>query len=127
MRRLGRPGVRGLGRDHRVLLEAANFEPIGILKTSERLGLRTAGSNRWEKGVDPYLAEPAAMLASRLIVDLAGARLTGHAHAHRGLGQCSGMSPEVRCQDETTRSWSSAFRRPSARLRRTGERRVDAD
>ena len=32
-----------------ILLEAANFEPIGILKTSERLGLRTEGSNRWEK------------------------------------------------------------------------------
>ena len=61
-----------------VLLEAANFEPLGILKTSERIALRTAGSNRWEKGVDPYLAEPAAKLASRLIVDLAGARMTGH-------------------------------------------------
>jgi phenylalanyl-tRNA synthetase beta chain len=31
-----------------VLLEAANFEPLGILRTSERLALRTAGSNRWE-------------------------------------------------------------------------------
>ena len=55
-----------------VLLEAANFEPLGILRSSERLALRTAGSNRWEKGVDPYLAEPAAILASRLLVDLAG-------------------------------------------------------
>ena len=43
-----------------VLLEAANFEPTGIFRTSERLRLRTEGSNRWEKGVDPYLAEPAA-------------------------------------------------------------------
>ena len=60
-----------------VLLEAANFEPLGILASSERHALRTAGSNRWEKGVDPYLAEPAAKLASRLIVDLAGARMTG--------------------------------------------------
>jgi phenylalanyl-tRNA synthetase beta chain len=60
-----------------VLLEAANFEPIGILKSSERLGLRTEGSNRWEKGVDPYLAEPAARLATRLIVELTGARFTG--------------------------------------------------
>jgi phenylalanyl-tRNA synthetase beta chain len=60
-----------------VLLEAANFEPIGILKSSERLGLRTEGSNRWEKGVDPYLAEPAAQLATKLIVDVAGARFTG--------------------------------------------------
>ena len=60
-----------------VLLEAANFEPLGILASSERHALRTAGSNRWEKGVDPYLADPAAKLASRLIVDLAGARMTG--------------------------------------------------
>ncbi len=62
-----------------VLLEAANFEPIGILRSSERLGLRTEGSNRWEKGVDPHLAGQAAALATRLIVDLAGARWTGHA------------------------------------------------
>ena len=58
-----------------VLLEAANFEPIGVLRTSERLALRTEGSNKWEKGVDPYAAEPAAVLASRLLVDLAGAEL----------------------------------------------------
>ena len=36
-----------------VLLEAANFEPVSLLRTSERLALRTEGSNRWEKGVDP--------------------------------------------------------------------------
>ena len=68
-----------------VLLEAANFEPLGILRSSERLALRTAGSNRWEKGVDPHLAEPAAVLASRMLVDLTGARLTGHVDVHAGL------------------------------------------
>jgi phenylalanyl-tRNA synthetase beta chain len=68
-----------------VLLEAANFEPLGILRTSERLALRTAGSNRWEKGVDPYLAEHAAVLASRMMVDLSGARMTGHVDVHEGL------------------------------------------
>ncbi len=68
-----------------VLLEAANFEPLGILRSSERLGLRTAGSNRWEKGVDPYLAEDAALLASRMLVDLAGARMTGSVDVHAGL------------------------------------------
>src|SRR5437764_5078911 len=60
-----------------VLLEAANFEPVGILHSSERLALRTEGSNRWEKGVDPHLAGPAAAMATRLIVELAGARWTG--------------------------------------------------
>jgi phenylalanyl-tRNA synthetase beta chain len=68
-----------------VLLEAANFEPIGVLRTSERLALRTEGSNKWEKGVDPHAAEPAAVLASRLLVDLAGAELTGSIDVHEGL------------------------------------------
>ena len=36
-----------------VLLEAANFEPIGVLRTSERLALRTEGSNKWEKESTP--------------------------------------------------------------------------
>lgn len=60
-----------------VLLEAANFEPGTILWSSERHGLRTDGSNRWEKGVDPYLAPHAARLATQLLVELAGARWTG--------------------------------------------------
>jgi phenylalanyl-tRNA synthetase beta chain len=60
-----------------VLLEAANFEPVGILRSSERHSLRTEGSNRWEKGVDPHVAGPAATYATQLIVELGGARWTG--------------------------------------------------
>ncbi|HEY2183192.1 MAG TPA: phenylalanine--tRNA ligase subunit beta [Gaiellaceae bacterium] len=60
-----------------VLLEAANFEPVGILRSSERHALRTEGSNRWEKGVDPHVAGQAATYATQLIVELAGARWTG--------------------------------------------------
>jgi phenylalanyl-tRNA synthetase beta chain len=60
-----------------VLLEAANFEPIGILRSSERHSLRTEGSNRWEKGVDPYVAGQAATYATQLMVELSGARWTG--------------------------------------------------
>jgi phenylalanyl-tRNA synthetase beta chain len=55
------------------------------LRTSERLGLRTEGSNRWEKGVDPYLAEHAARLATQLIVDTSGARWVGETDAHAQL------------------------------------------
>ena len=73
-----------------VLLEAANFEPVGILESSERLALRTEGSNRWEKGVDPHLAGPAGTLATRLIVELAGARWTGAADVQGALPE-----PEV--------------------------------
>jgi phenylalanyl-tRNA synthetase beta chain len=60
-----------------VLLEAANFEPLGIGQSSERHTLRTEGSNRWEKGVDPYLAPLAATFATELLVELAAARWTG--------------------------------------------------
>ncbi|MEJ7790493.1 MAG: phenylalanine--tRNA ligase subunit beta [Gaiellaceae bacterium] len=62
-----------------VLLEAANFEPITILQTSERLGLRSEASNRWEKGVDPALADAAAVYASQLLVELAGGELVAAA------------------------------------------------
>jgi phenylalanyl-tRNA synthetase beta chain len=61
-----------------VLLEAANFDALSVLRTTRRLRMRTEGSTRWEKGVDPYLAEQAAAWATRLIVKLSGARWTGH-------------------------------------------------
>ena len=65
------------GETSNVLLEAANFEPLGILQSSERHALRTEGSNRWEKGVDPHLAPQAAAFATELIVELSRARWTG--------------------------------------------------
>jgi phenylalanyl-tRNA synthetase beta chain len=68
-----------------VLFEAANFEPTTIQQSSERLGLRTEGSNRWEKGVDPYLAEQAARLATQLIAENAGAQFIGHVDVHGEL------------------------------------------
>jgi phenylalanyl-tRNA synthetase beta chain len=79
-----------------VLLEAANFEPYGIYLSSERLRLRTEGSNRWEKGVDPYLAEPAARLATELIVQTAGADWTGHVDVQEGLPE----RPAIRFRPE---------------------------
>ncbi|HUZ81625.1 MAG TPA: phenylalanine--tRNA ligase subunit beta [Gaiellaceae bacterium] len=60
-----------------VLLEAANFEPLTVLRTGERHRLRSEGRTRWEKGVDPELAGAAARYASELLVSLAGARWTG--------------------------------------------------
>jgi phenylalanyl-tRNA synthetase beta chain len=68
-----------------VLLEAANFEPVGILQSSERLRIRTEGSNRWEKGVDPHLAGQAAVLATELMVELSAGRWTAHTDVQDGL------------------------------------------
>ncbi len=64
-----------------VLLEAANFEPFTIFRTSERLRLRTEGSSRWEKGVDPHLAPQAAVLATQLLVELTKSSWAGEIDA----------------------------------------------
>jgi phenylalanyl-tRNA synthetase beta chain len=60
-----------------VLLEAANFEPLTVLRSGERHRMRTESQTRWEKGVDPELAGPAATYASQLLTELADARWTG--------------------------------------------------
>ncbi len=58
-----------------VLMECANFDGPSTQSSSSRLGLRTEGSSRWEKGLDPHLPPIALRLASQLMVELAGARL----------------------------------------------------
>ena len=83
-----------------VLLEAANFEPTGLFRTSERLRLRTEGSNRWEKGVDPYLAEQAARLATQLILETAGAAWVGHTDVQGDLPERPVISYRAESADE---------------------------
>jgi phenylalanyl-tRNA synthetase beta chain len=68
-----------------LLLEAANFDPLPVLRTSRRLRLRTESSTRWEKGVDPHAAAQAAIYASQLFAELAGARWVGHVDVNDGL------------------------------------------
>jgi phenylalanyl-tRNA synthetase beta chain len=68
-----------------ILLEAATFDALTVLRTSRRLRLRTDASTRWEKGVDPYVAEQAAVYATELLVAVAGARWTGHTDVHAEL------------------------------------------
>jgi phenylalanyl-tRNA synthetase beta chain len=62
----------------KVLLEAANFEQLGVLLSGERLRVRSEAQTRWEKGVTPELAETAAVYATQLLVELCDARWTGH-------------------------------------------------
>jgi phenylalanyl-tRNA synthetase beta chain len=79
-----------------VLLEAANFDALTVLRSSRRLRLRTEASTRWEKGVDPHAAELAAKYATQLFVEL-GARWTGHTDRHSGLPErpTIGLRPEL--------------------------------
>src|SRR5262245_23846864 len=59
----------------RVLLEVATWNGVNILRTSRKLGLRSDASNRFEKQLHPELAIRAQRIASRLMVELCGARL----------------------------------------------------
>ena len=78
-----------------VLLEAANFDPLTVLRSSRRLRIRTESSTRWEKGVDQHAAEQAARYATQLFVEL-GARWTGHTDENVGLP----VRPTVRLRPE---------------------------
>lgn len=57
-----------------ILLEAANFNPANIRRTSTALKLRTDASIRFEKGLSPELTMMGARRAVRLMVQLAGGR-----------------------------------------------------
>jgi len=59
----------------RVLLEAANWNGTNVLRTSRFLGLRSEASARFEKQLHPDLCMRAQRIASRLMVELCGARL----------------------------------------------------
>jgi phenylalanyl-tRNA synthetase beta chain len=59
----------------RVLLEAANWNGTNVLASSRRLGLRSEASARFEKQLHPALTMRAQAIASRLLVELCGARL----------------------------------------------------
>ncbi len=50
----------------RVFLEAANWDPVNIRKTSTRIGLRTDASKRFEKSLDPEMS----MLAIQRAVEV---------------------------------------------------------
>lgn len=55
-----------------VLIEAAHFDPRTVARSSRRHRLSTEASRRFERGVDPELADRAAQLMVDLMVELGG-------------------------------------------------------
>jgi len=55
-----------------IVLESANFEPVGVRRTSRLLDLRTDSSARYEKGLSPEYASRCLLRAVELIQELAG-------------------------------------------------------
>jgi phenylalanyl-tRNA synthetase beta chain len=59
----------------RILLEVASWNGTNILRSSRMLGLRSEASSRFEKQLHPELCIRAQRIASRLMVELCGAKL----------------------------------------------------
>ena len=55
-----------------VLVEAANFDPVSIARTARRHKLSSEASRRFERGVDPAIANVAAARVVQLLETLAG-------------------------------------------------------
>lgn len=60
-----------------IILEAATFHPTSIRRTRTRHNLPTDAALRFEKGLDPNLAEKAAVRAIELLEHIAGAQVRG--------------------------------------------------
>ncbi len=60
-----------------IILESANFNAVSIRRTRTSLGLKTDASDRFEKEIDPNLAEKAMVRAIEIIEHIAGGKLEG--------------------------------------------------
>lgn len=61
----------------RIAVEAVHFDAISIAKNSRRHKLSSEASRRFERGVDPTLAEISSARASQLLIELGGAQYVG--------------------------------------------------
>ncbi|WP_405252553.1 phenylalanine--tRNA ligase subunit beta [Dokdonia sp. Asnod3-C12] len=59
-----------------IFLESAYFNPVAVRKTAKRHGLNTDASFRFERGIDPNIAEYALTRAALLIMEIAGGEIT---------------------------------------------------
>ena len=87
------------GSTTRVLMEAANWDGPNLQRTSTKLRLRTEASGRFEKGLAPEQAMDGQIVATKLMLELTGARLV------EGTVDVGGLGPEaaaIRLRDDRT-------------------------
>src|SRR5688500_12007524 len=60
-----------------VLLESARFDPLSVRKTGRALAMKSDSSYRFERQIDPTLAERASTRAAQLIVETAAGEVLG--------------------------------------------------
>ncbi len=66
------------GQTKRLFIESAHFHGVSVRRTSRRLGLRSEASNRFEKGVNPYVALAVLGRAGELISQLGAGKAVGY-------------------------------------------------
>lgn len=59
-----------------IVLEAANFDPVSVRKTSRKIGMRTDSSRRFEHEITPELAGAGMDFATDLVLKVAGTHQT---------------------------------------------------
>ncbi len=64
------------------LIEVANFDGSNILQTSQKLGLRTDASGRFERGLDPNMVAYAMDRVSALLTQAPGGRVADDTLSH---------------------------------------------
>ncbi|MGH7611000.1 MAG: phenylalanine--tRNA ligase subunit beta, partial [Candidatus Dormibacteria bacterium] len=72
---IGGSGTAVGAQTTRVVLESANFDRVGIRRSSRRLGLRTEASSRFERGLSPALVELGRERFCRLAQEVLRARV----------------------------------------------------
>ncbi|WP_394254880.1 phenylalanine--tRNA ligase subunit beta [Pseudoclavibacter helvolus] len=68
-----------------VFIEAASFSPISIARTARRHKLPSEASRRFERRVDPRVAQPAAARVAELLVEHAGGRVVRAGSVHEQI------------------------------------------
>jgi phenylalanyl-tRNA synthetase beta chain len=81
----------------RVLMEAATWNGPNLQRTSAKLALRTEASSRFEKGLAPEQAMDGQIVATKLMLELTGARLAEGTIDVGGAGPAPAV---VRLRDE---------------------------
>ena len=84
----------------RVLMEAATWDGTNIHRTSWTLALRSEASSRFEKGLQPEQAVEAQALATRLMLELTGARLAAGTVDVGGPGPAPAADPAARATSQ---------------------------
>ena len=64
------------------LIEVANFDGRNVLETSQRLGLRTDASGRFERGLDPNMVDYAMDRVTQLLAAHAGGEIAADVLSH---------------------------------------------